>query len=237
MLAGHESALQVAEHQPTKLAAIEGLWNSEPAGSSPAWSVLAGPDEAAGRNRWSLAIPGGFSWNLEGRSTLSHELRGLNSWPVDQRPRMVGLLFYSFRLMAGIGIAITLLMVLTVLLWWRRGLSAETMLALPWLGWAWTVYGQLRTADAASQLPAAEVLRLAHHSPRTRPQPAAPIASGGLRWIGCRRCTAPVIAMEFLDIFMPAVWFVILALFLLLYVILDGFDLGARASNTNMRLN
>ena len=32
--------------------------------------------------------------------------------------------------------------------------------------------------------------------------------------------------MEFLDVFMPTVWFVILALFLLLYVILDGFDLG-----------
>jgi Cytochrome bd-type quinol oxidase, subunit 2 len=32
--------------------------------------------------------------------------------------------------------------------------------------------------------------------------------------------------MDFLDLFMPAVWFVILALFLLLYVILDGFDLG-----------
>ena len=32
--------------------------------------------------------------------------------------------------------------------------------------------------------------------------------------------------MEFLDVFMPGVWFVILALFLLLYVILDGFDLG-----------
>ena len=32
--------------------------------------------------------------------------------------------------------------------------------------------------------------------------------------------------MDFLDVFMPVVWFVILALFLLLYVILDGFDLG-----------
>jgi cytochrome d ubiquinol oxidase subunit II len=32
--------------------------------------------------------------------------------------------------------------------------------------------------------------------------------------------------MDFLDTFMPGVWFVILALFLLLYVVLDGFDLG-----------
>ncbi|MEB3265346.1 MAG: cytochrome ubiquinol oxidase subunit I [Cyanobacteriota bacterium] len=183
VLAGHESALQVAEHQPTKLAAIEGLWATEAAGSSPAWTLMAAPDETAGRNRWSLAVPGGFSWILEGRSSLSHEVRGLNSWPADQRPRMVGLLFYSFRLMAGIGIAVTLLMAFTVAVWWRRGLSAETLATMPWMGWAWilsapagylaieagwvvrcvgrqpwTVYGQLRTADAASQLPAAEVL-------------------------------------------------------------------------------
>ncbi|MFM8604754.1 MAG: cytochrome ubiquinol oxidase subunit I [Cyanobium sp.] len=183
VVAGHESALQVAEHQPTKLAAIEGLWSSEPAGSSPAWSLLVAPDEASGRNRWNLAVPGAFSWILEGRSSLSHEVRGLNSWPADQRPRMVGLLFYSFRLMAGIGIAITLLLALTLLLWWRRGPSADTLSSFPWLGWAWilaapagylaieagwlvrcvgrqpwTVYGQLRTAEAASQLPAGEVL-------------------------------------------------------------------------------
>jgi cytochrome d ubiquinol oxidase subunit I len=183
VVAGHESALQVAEHQPTKLAAIEALWSDEPAGSSPAWSLLAAPEESAGRNRWSLAVPGAFSWILEGRSSLSHEVRGLNSWSAEQRPRMVGLLFYSFRLMAGIGIAITLLLVLTLLLWWRRGLGADTLSTVPWLGWSWilaapagylaieagwvvrcvgrqpwTVYGQLRTAEAASQLPASEVL-------------------------------------------------------------------------------
>jgi cytochrome d ubiquinol oxidase subunit I len=96
---------------------------------------------------------------------------------------MVGLLFYSFRVMAGIGIAITLLMAVTILLWWRRGLTAETLRQLPWLGWAWilaapagylaieagwvvrcvgrqpwTVYGELRTADAATVLPAGEIL-------------------------------------------------------------------------------
>lgn len=183
VLAGHESALQVAEHQPTKLAAIESLWETEPAGSSPPWQLISLPDEQKGGNRWSITVPGAFSWILEGRSRLSHDVRGLNSWPVQERPRMVGLLFYSFRLMAGIGIAITLLLGVTMLCWWRRGLCAESLHALPWLGWAWvlaapagylaieagwvvrcvgrqpwTVYGELRTADAASMLPAAEVL-------------------------------------------------------------------------------
>jgi cytochrome d ubiquinol oxidase subunit I len=96
---------------------------------------------------------------------------------------MVGLLFYAFRVMAGIGIGITVLLAATLVVWWRRGLSAGTLIATPWLGWAWilsapagylaiesgwvvrcvgrqpwTVYGELRTADAASILPAAEVL-------------------------------------------------------------------------------
>ena len=183
VMAGHESALQVAEHQPTKLAAIEGIWDTQPAGSAPEWSLLALPDEAAERNRWQLGVPGGFSWILEGRSRLSHDVRGLDSWPQADRPKMVGLLFYSFRVMAGIGIAITLLMAMTILLWWRRGLTAETLRQLPWLGWAWilaapagylaieagwvvrcvgrqpwTVYGELRTADAATVLPAGEIL-------------------------------------------------------------------------------
>jgi cytochrome d ubiquinol oxidase subunit I len=183
VMAGHESALQVAEHQPTKLAAIEALWNSEPAGTSPAWTVVAVPDEAAGHNRWSLAVPGAFSWILEGRASLSQTVRGLNSWPTAERPHMVGLLFYAFRVMAGIGIGITALLAATLLVWWRRGLSAGTLMAAPWLGWAWilsapavylaiesgwvvrcvgrqpwAVYGELRTADAASILPAAEVL-------------------------------------------------------------------------------
>lgn len=183
ILAGHESALQVAEHQPTKLAAIEALWSSESAGTSPAWTVLALPDETAGRNRWTLAVPGAFSWILEGGPRLSRDVPGLNSWPVDQRPRMVGLLFYAFRLMAGIGIGITVLLGATLLWWWRRGLTAKSLSAAPWLGWAWilaapagylaieagwvvrcvgrqpwTVYGQLRTSDAASALPAPEVL-------------------------------------------------------------------------------
>jgi cytochrome d ubiquinol oxidase subunit I len=74
-------------------------------------------------------------------------------------------------------------MLITLLLWWRRGLSAESLRRWPWLAWAWilaapagyvaieagwivrcvgrqpwTVYGQLRTAEAASVLPAQEVL-------------------------------------------------------------------------------
>lgn len=183
IVAGHESGLQVAEHQPTKLAAMEALWENQAAGEAPPWTVIAAPDENGGRNRWALGLPGGLSWILEGRPRLSQDVRGLNSWPADQRPRMVGLIFYAFRLMAGIGIAVAALMGLTVLLWWRAGLTPEFFRRQAWLSWCWilaapagylaiesgwivrcvgrqpwTVYGQLRTSEAASQLPAQEVL-------------------------------------------------------------------------------
>ncbi len=183
IVAGHESGLQVAEHQPTKLAAMEAIWENQAAGEAPPWTVIAAPDENGGRNRWEVGLPGGLSWILEGRPRLSQDVRGLNSWPADQRPRMIGLIFYAFRLMAGIGVAVAALMGLTVLLWWRTGLTPEFFRRQAWLSWCWilaapagylaiesgwivrcvgrqpwTVYGQLRTSEAASQLPAQEVL-------------------------------------------------------------------------------
>jgi cytochrome d ubiquinol oxidase subunit I len=144
--------------------------------------LVAVPDEATGSNRWKLSVPGALSWILETRPQLSKPVRGLNSWPADQRPHMVGLLFYAFRVMIAIGVAAAALSVLSLLLWWRGGLSAESFVRWPWFSWAWilsapagylaieagwvvrcvgrqpwTVYGQLRTADAASVLPVGEV--------------------------------------------------------------------------------
>jgi cytochrome d ubiquinol oxidase subunit I len=183
ILAGHESALQVSEHQPTKLAAIESIWSDMPQGSSPPWSLVSLPDERNGINRWSIDVPGGFSWILEGRASLSHPVRGLNSWPPSERPHMVGLLYYSFRVMAGIGVGVVGLMAVSVVLWWRGALTPELFAQQGWLRWAWilaapagyvaietgwivrcvgrqpwTVYGELRTSDAASVLPPQEVL-------------------------------------------------------------------------------
>jgi cytochrome d ubiquinol oxidase subunit I len=183
IVAGHESALQVAEYQPTKLAAMESIWEDQSAGTSPGWNLLALPEPEKQRNRWQLGLPQGFSWILEGKPRLSHTVRGLNSWPLEQRPKLIALIFYAFRVMAGIGVATAALMALSAWLWWRHGLDAEQLQRRPWLGWAWvlaapagyvaieagwivrcvgrqpwTVYGQLRTADAASPLPAQEVL-------------------------------------------------------------------------------
>ena len=84
-------------------------------------------------------MPGAFSWILETRPQLSQPLRGLNSWPADQRPHLVGLLFYAFQVMVAIGLAAPALMALSLLLWWRGDLSAASFTQWPWFSWAWIV--------------------------------------------------------------------------------------------------
>jgi cytochrome d ubiquinol oxidase subunit I len=107
----------------------------------------------------------------------------LKEWAPSDRPRMVGLIYYSFRIMSGIGLFLAGLMLWSVLQWLLGKLSPEKIGQQKWLlrtwifaaplgyitvesGWIvrcvgrqpWTMYGQIRTADAASHIPAANVL-------------------------------------------------------------------------------
>lgn len=180
---GHLSAEQVAERQPTKLAAIEAKWDTTPAGDTAPWSVLAIPDPDHGRNRWELNIPQGLGYILEFKPELSHTIQGLNEWDAGDRPKMISLIFYSFRIMSGIGFFLAGLMLISVVQWLRGKLSPGTITAQKWLlrawlfsaplgylavetGWIvrcvgrqpWTMYGEIRTADAATNLPPSTVL-------------------------------------------------------------------------------
>lgn len=180
---GHLSAEQVYHYQPTKLAAIEAQWETIPAGQPADWSLMALPNEKAQKNDWEIKVPNGLSYILELKPTLSEPVRGLKEWQPENRPRMVGLIYYSFRIMSGIGVFLVGLMLASAFQWLRGKLSAEAIAGQKWLlfgwiaaaplgyiavetGWIvrcvgrqpWTVYGQVRTADAASHLPAGEVL-------------------------------------------------------------------------------
>jgi cytochrome bd ubiquinol oxidase subunit I len=180
---GHLSAEQVYHYQPTKLAAIEAQWETIPAGQPADWSLLTLPNEKAEKNDWELKVPNALSYILELKPRLSEPVRGLKEWQPQDRPHMVGLIYYSFRIMSGIGVALVALMLFSALQWLRGKLSAETigqqrlllfgwMLAAPMgylaveTGWIvrcvgrqpWVVYGEIRTVDAASHLPAGEVL-------------------------------------------------------------------------------
>lgn len=180
---GHLSAEQVYHYQPTKLAAMESLWKTIPAGASADWSLVALPNEQQEENSWEIKVPGALSYILEFKPKLSAPVKGLTEWPPENRPRMIGLIYYSFRIMAGIGFLLTGLMLVSAGYWWRGQLQTARIAHQRWLLWAWvfaaplgyiavetgwivrcvgrqpwTVYGQLRTVEAASQIPASEVL-------------------------------------------------------------------------------
>lgn len=180
---GHLSAEQVYHYQPAKLAAMEAQWETVPAGQPAAWSVVAFPNEKAERNDLEIKVPAALSFLLEFKPALDQPIQGLREWQPNDRPHLVGLIYYSFRIMVAIGVFFAALMAISLVQWLRGKLAATTIGQQKWLmrawvfaaplgyvavetGWIvrcvgrqpWIVYGQLRTADSASHLPAGEVL-------------------------------------------------------------------------------
>jgi cytochrome d ubiquinol oxidase subunit I len=164
ILLGDLHGLNTLEHQPAKVAAMEGLWET---GRGVSASLVAWPDEAAEANRFEIAIPRLASLYLT--HDWDGEVRGLKDWAPEDRPP-VAIVYWAFRVMVGIGF--TMLAVVAWGLWlaWRRRLLdsvawlrvAARMLPLGFVavlaGWTvtevgrqpWVVYGILRTADAVT---------------------------------------------------------------------------------------
>jgi cytochrome d ubiquinol oxidase subunit I len=164
LLIGDAHGLNTLEHQPQKLAAMEGIW--ETGGRQPA-VLFALPDEAAETNRMEVAIPGLASLYL------THDwdgvVRGLKDFPRGERPP-VAPVFFAFRLMVGMwGIMLALTAWALWLAQRRRLFDSRAFLRVaPWCipagyvavtaGWVTTevgrqpyvVYGLLRTADAVT---------------------------------------------------------------------------------------
>lgn len=170
---GHFHAVQVAHTQPEKLAAIEGLFETQ------TWApvLLFGiPDEENETVRAAIRIPGLLSLMAFGR--LDAEVKGLKAFPKDERPPLT-LTFYPFHLMVALGMYFIFLPALGLLLLWKKKLYesrifmalAVATIPLPIvaneLGWItaevgrqpWIVYRLLRTSQAFSPtVTAAEVL-------------------------------------------------------------------------------
>jgi cytochrome bd ubiquinol oxidase subunit I len=170
LAAGHRSAEGVSHNQPAKLAAMEGHFDS----LAPAPLYLFGWVDKAGQTVSGLGIPGGLSF-------LTHydfdaPIRGLNSFPEDERPGAVNAIFQFYHLMVLIGMSLIGMTLLACYYWWRGRLFDQRWLLwafsfsvlLPQLanqfGWyaaemgrqPWVVYGLLRTSDALSQAVTAE---------------------------------------------------------------------------------
>ena len=134
---GHLSAEQVYHYQPTKLAAMEAKWDTSPAGKPADWSLLAWPNSKAQKNDWEITIPQGLGYVLEFKPNLTEPVKGLKEWTYEDQPHLVGLVYYCFRIMSGIGIFLVGLMSFTVIQWLRGKLAPGQITAQKWLLRAW----------------------------------------------------------------------------------------------------
>lgn len=165
-LIGDTSGVQVAKTQPSKFAAMESLWETQ--SGAPEY-ILAIPDSKNERNTIEiLPIPKLASflafhdWNAE--------VKGLKEFAPDMRPP-VGLTFFSFRAMVGLGTYFILATALALFFIRKGNIQDKSWflkvllfsIPLPYiageLGWIvaevgrqpWIVYGLMKTADAVSK--------------------------------------------------------------------------------------
>src|SRR6201986_2762307 len=172
ILAGDQHGLNTLEHQPIKIMAIEGHYESHKNGAP---LILFGlPDQAAGEVKYALQIPKLGSLIL--KHSLDAPMAGLDTVPRENWPP-VPITFWSFRIMVGLGLLILALGLFSLWNRWRGTLSQSRLLhmfamAMGPAGFIaviagrvttetgrqpFTVFGLLRTTESASPLAAPAV--------------------------------------------------------------------------------
>ena len=169
-MAGDLHGLNTLEHQPAKIAAMEGLWETERG----APFVLFGiPDEEEKTNHFAIEIPKLASLILT--HDLDGEVKGIDAFEGEHPP--VGPVFWAFRIMVGIGLL--MLLVSWAALWQlRKGrepspLLSRVLVGMTFSGWIavlagwytteigrqpYLVQGVMRTADAVGPVAAGTVM-------------------------------------------------------------------------------
>ena len=172
ILVGDAHGLNTLEHQPAKIAAMEGHYETHENGAP---LILFGiPDDEAEVTRYAVEIPKLGSLILT--HSLDGEIRGLKDFPKEDRPKAL-IPFFTFRLMVGIGFAMLGLGLWALWARWKgriyesRWLHRAALVMGPsgfvavLAGWyttevgrqPFTVYGVLRTADSLSPVSASAV--------------------------------------------------------------------------------
>ena len=171
LLIGDASGKLVARLQPSKLAAIEAFWTTRPAQP---FHVIAWPDRDTQANDFDVSIPAIGSFITHG--SVDAKVTGLDAFPRANQPP-VWVVFWAFRIMVGLGVAMIGLGLWGVWLWLRGGperskpflWSSVAMAPAGFVaviaGWTtaevgrqpYVVFGAMRTADAVSPIGAGQV--------------------------------------------------------------------------------
>jgi len=165
---GDMHGLNTLKYQPAKLAAMEGIWETQ--AGVPA-VLFAIPDQATQSNKYEIAIPKLASFYLT--HDWNGEVKGIKDF-AEHPP--VGPVFWAFRIMVGVGLLmLAVSWFASYELKFKNSLSKRTamvLVAMTFAGWValvsgwyvteigrqpWLVYGVLTTAQAASQVPAGNI--------------------------------------------------------------------------------
>ncbi|EYC52003.1 cytochrome D ubiquinol oxidase subunit I [Hylemonella gracilis str. Niagara R] len=169
---GDLHGLNTLAHQPAKIAAIEGIWHTE---RGAPLTLLGWPSEKEGRTLYAVQIPKGASLILA--HDADAELQGLEAFPGQHPP--VAPVFWSFRVMVGVGMLMLAVAWLSAWKLYRVGSAGLPrywlwmLAAMTFSGWVatlagwyvteigrqpWIVYGVLRTADVVADHPTGMVV-------------------------------------------------------------------------------
>ena len=165
---GDLHGLNTLKYQPAKLAAMEGIWETQQGVPAVLFAI---PDQATQSNTYEIAIPKLASFYLT--HDWNGEIKGIKDF-AEHPP--VGPVFWAFRIMVGVGLLmLAVSWFASYELKFKNSLSKRTamvLVAMTFAGWValvsgwyvteigrqpWLVHGVLTTAQAASQVPSANI--------------------------------------------------------------------------------
>jgi cytochrome bd ubiquinol oxidase subunit I len=170
---GHRHAQHTVIHQPMKMAAMEGLWESEQPASFSLFAIINQKNQTSERE---YKLP--YMLTVLAYNNLTSEVKGMKELQAEYEEKYgpgdylppVNLVYWSFRLMVGLGMLFIFFGIAGLVLWWRNELEesrvylklATVVMFLPLLanslGWIvtemgrqpWVVYGLMLTQDGVS---------------------------------------------------------------------------------------
>lgn len=164
LVIGHRHGDNTLEHQPVKVAAMEGNWDHRE--HAPLF-LFGLPDQHAEKTKYGITIPGGASWILTG--DINGTIPALKDFPAEDRPPVIWV-FWSFRVMVGVGVLMIATGIISSIQYFRQRLFNSKWLHIWWIammpsgfiailaGWfvteigrqPWTAYGVIRTVHSIS---------------------------------------------------------------------------------------